>query len=192
MGTRILIVLVVIIVLLAVLAVVLGANRKDETSEQDDVKAGKTGMAPLLERAFGWMSPKFDLADLTITGATLDREKRTFSLQQDQQVTLRVRQDKDAGPNDCRSLTLALVSPATTGHGPEVLRLQQASITPPLPQDFSGPDENTQFLPVPPPEDEPEVQLDTPKNLRECAIPVFRNGATIVLKATRACTVEIR
>lgn len=192
MGTRILIVLVVIIVLLAVLAVVLGANRKDATSEQNDVKAGKTGMAPVLERAFGWMSPTFDLADLTIEGANLDRGKRTFALQQDQQVTVRVKPDPDAGPNDCRSLTLALVSPATNGHQPRVLDVVSATIVPPVPKDSAGPKAGSQFLPVPPPEEKPEVELDTPKKLRECAIPVFRNGATIVLVAKRACTVEIR
>jgi hypothetical protein len=191
MGTRLLIVLVVIIVLLAVLAVVLGANRKPPADEETDVKKGNTGMAPLLERTFGWMAPHFDLADLTVEGADLDREKRTLTLQQNQKVTLHVKAKPDAGPNDCRSLTLALTLPSTTGHGPEVLRIESANILPPVPKGSESP-KSGQFLPVPPPDEKPDVSLDTPKNPRACAIPVFRNGATVVLVATRACTVEIR
>lgn len=193
MGTRILIILVVIIVLLAVLAVVLGANRKDAKSEKDDVKGGKTGMAPLLDRAFGWMSPEFDLADLTITGATLDREKRTVSLKVDQEVTFKVKARPQDGPNDCRNLTLVMVTPPATGHAPEVVKLVSAMLVPPLPKDVKAPDAG-QFLPIPPPDEdeEPEVKIDTPKKFGECAIPVFRGGGTFVLKAIRACTLEIR
>ena len=115
MSTRILIILVVIIILLAVLAMVLGANRKDAKSGQSDVKSGKTGMAPFLDRAFGWMSPSFDLADLTISGATLDKEKRTVSLTVDQEVTFKVKARPKDGPNDCRNLTLVFAD--TKGDG---------------------------------------------------------------------------
>lgn len=193
MGTRVLIVLVVIIVLLAVLAVVLGANRTDAKSEKDDVRSGKTGMAPFLDRAFGWLSPEFDLADLTITGATLDKEKRTVSLKVDQEVTFKVKARPEDGPNDCRTLTVVLVTPTPTGHGPEVVQLMSAMLIPPLPKEVTAPDVG-QFLPIPPPDkdEEPEVKLDTPKKFGECAIPVFRGGGTIVLKAIRACTLEIR
>lgn len=193
MGTRILIILVVIILLLAVLAVVLGANRKDAESEENDVKGGKTGMAPLLERAFGWMSPEFDLRDLRIEGAKLDEKTRTLVLKADQQVTITVKAKPADGPNDCRSLTLALASPKATGHTPEVVHLVSATLVQ-LPKDVEEPDDDEQFLPIPPPDkdDEAEVKIDMPKNFGECAIPVFRGGGTIVLKAVRACTLEIR
>lgn len=192
MSTRILIILVVIIILLAVLAMVLGANRKDAKSEQSDVKSGKTGMAPFLDRAFGWMSPSFDLADLTISGATLDKEKRTVSLTVDQEVTFKVKARPKDGPNDCRNLTLVLLTPKATGHTPEVLRLVSATLVPPLPKDVKAPQGDKQFLPIPPPDEEPEAKIDTPKKFGECAIPVFRGGGIIVLTATRACTLEIR
>lgn len=194
MGTRILIILVVIIVLLAVLAVVLGANRKDAKSEESDVKSGKTGMAPFLDRAFGWMSPEFDLRDLRIDGAQLDEKKRTLVLKADQQVTITIKAKPGDGPNDCRTLTLALVVPEAKGHTPEVVHLVSATLAQ-LPKDVEEPDDDRQFLPIPPPEkkeDEPEVKLDMPKKFGECAIPVFRGGGTIVLKAVRACTLEIR
>lgn len=194
MSTRILIVLVIIIVLLAVVAVVLGANRKDADSEKDDVKGGKTGMAPFLDRAFGWMSPSFDLDDLTVTGAALDKEKRTLSLKVDEEVTLKVKARPNDGPNDCRNLTLILVTPTATGHTPEVLHLVSATLVPPLPKEVKAPKGGKQFLPIPRPEEdeEPEVKIDRPKKFGECAIPVFRGGGTIVFKAIRACTVEIR
>lgn len=193
MSTRILIILVIIIVLLAVVAVVLGANRKDADSEKDDVKGGKTGMAPFLDRAFGWLSPEFDLQDLRIDGATLDEKTRTLVLKADQQVTIIVKPKPDDGPNDCRSLTLALVAPKATGHAPEVLHLVSATLAK-LPKDVEEPDDDKQFLPIPPPDedDDQEVKIDTPKKFGECAIPVFRGGGTIVFKAIRACTVEIR
>jgi len=190
MGTRVLIVLVVIIILLAVVAVVLGANRKDAKSEKNDVKGGKAGMAPYLDRVFGWMSPKFDLADLTVTGAVLDKQKRTMSLKVDQEVTFKVKARPEDGPNDCRSLTLALVSPTEIKSGSEVLRLNTATF-PPLPDGVDAP-EAGQFLPVPPPDKEPEVKVDMPRKTSECAIPIFRGGGTLVFTATRACTLEIR
>lgn len=194
MSTRILIILVVIIVLLAVVAIVLGANRKNAASEKDDVRSGKTGMAPFLDRAFGWMSPGFDLEDLRIEGATLDLKSRSLTLKADQQVTITVKPKPDDGPNDCRNLTLVLVTPKATGPTPEVLRLVSATLVPPLPDKVKAPDGNKQFLPIPPPDDDekPQVAVEAPKKPGECAIPVFRGGGTIVLKAIRACTFEIR
>ncbi len=195
MGNRVLIVLVVIIILLAVVAVVLGANRKDKKQENAEVKGGKTGMAPFLDRAFGWMSPKFDLADLTVSGATLNQEKRTVSLSAEQQVTFTVKPKPGAGPNDCRSLTLALVSPKVTGPGAEVVKVVTATLNPPVPKDVKAPKEEKPLFPVPPPDKDdevPDVKLDTPKKYDECAIAVFSGGATVVLKAMRTCTLEIR
>jgi hypothetical protein len=193
MSTRILIVLVVIVVLLAVLAVVLGANRKGRESEEKDVKGGRTGMAPFLDRAFGWMAPRFDLADLSVQGATIDREKRTLVLNADQKFTLTVKAKPDADVNSCRSLKLVLTTPKATIGGPAALMLTDITLRPPLPDpdEFEPPDTG-QLLPNNRLEPDPITNKIDPERVDECAIPVFRGGATIVLEAKRACTVEVR
>jgi hypothetical protein len=194
MGTRILIVLVVLVVLLAVLAIVLGANRKDRAAEKNDAKTGDPpAYAGLLDGAFGWMAPTgFDLKNLqSVDGAVLNKEKRTLVFTSDKKVTITVRNDPEADPNSCRSLTLALVQPKVTGPGAAIVELQSAAFAQPLPDKFEQPDAG-QFLP------NPKVKADRwskkidPKKYGECTIPVFKGGATIVLLPKRDCTVEIR
>ena len=189
MNTRILIVLVVIIVLLAVVAVVISAKRTGGAGEEQGVKRHPPGYTRVLDRAFGWMSPKFDLADLTVSGATLQDRRLTLAV--DQRVTLTVKTDPKADRNSCRSLTLALVTPQATGPGPQAVVLEDISLNPPLPDDFEQP-ETGQLLPNARLEPDPITKRIDPKKFGECAIPVFRGGATIVITAKRACTVEVR
>ena len=193
MGTRILIVLVVIIVLLAVLAVVLGANRKDADQEEAEVKSGRTGMAPVLDRFFGWMSPRFDLADLVSEGATIDREKGTLTVRAGQKFTLTVKPDADAGINSCRSLTFVLLGAKAALGGPPALQLNEITLHQPLPdpEEFDPPDPG-QLLPNIHLEPDPITKQIDPQRIGECAIPVFRGGGRLVLEAKRDCTVELR
>lgn len=194
MGTRILIVLVVIIVLLAVLAMVLGANRKDRAAEKKDAKKGDPpAYTGLLDGAFGGMVPQgFDLKQLgSVDGAVLNKEKRTMAFTSEQKVTITVKNDPEADPNSCRSLTLVLVQPLVTAPGAAVIELDSATLAKPLPDEFEQP-ESGQILPNPNVKKNRWSGKTDSKKYGECTIPVFKGGATIVLLPKRDCTVEIR
>lgn len=192
MSTRILIVLMVVVVALTVVAVVLGTGRPaseaERKRERDAVRNDKPAYAGWLDRAFGGLAPGFDLRDLTVSGATLKERRLTLAL--DQQVTFTVAAKPGADPNSCRSLTLVLVAPQATGPLPPALQLISCALAPPLPEDFDEP--SGQLLPNAKLEPDPITGRIDPRKHGECAIPVFRGGARIVMTAKRACTVEIR
>lgn len=192
MGTRILIILVVLVVLLAIVALVIGASRPEPGTEREAVRRQPPGYARLLDRAFGWMAPGFDLTDLTISGATLDG--RRLILRADQEITLRVKPKPDADRNSCRSLTLALQMPTANGPTPMAVELEDITLNGPLPDEPEPfePPEPGQLLPNARLEPDPITGRIDPRKFAECAIPVFRGGATIVLRAQRDCTIEIR
>jgi hypothetical protein len=192
MSTRILIVLVVVIVALAVVAVVLGSDRPagkaGRDQERERAKADKPAYTGWLARAFGGLAPGFDLRDLTVAGATLTERRLVLAL--NQQVTFTVAARPEADRNSCRSLTLALIAPQATGPLPPALVIDSCALAPPLPEDFDPP--AGQLLPNAKLEPDPVTKRIDPRKYGECAIPVFRGGARIVLTAKRACTVEIR
>ena len=189
MNTRILIVLVVIIVLLTVVAVVMGATRKESADDKKQAASKPPAYTHWLDRAFGWMSPGFDLDDLSVSGATLKERRLTLAV--DQKVMLTVKAKPDADINSCRSLTLDLVSPTVSGPAPQIVLLDDITLKPPLPDGFDKPDTG-QLLPNARLEPDPITKKIDPKKFGECAIPVFKGGAIIVLTAKRACTLEIR
>lgn len=192
MGNRILIILVVIVVLLAVVAVVIGARRPDPKQEREAIQRRPPRYAQILDQAFGWIVPGFDLGDVSITGATLDG--RRLFLRADRDVTLEVHPKPDADRNSCRSLTLVLQTPAVSGPSPAVVNLKDITLNGPLPDDpepFTPP-ETGQLLPNAHLKPDPITGRIDSRKFAECAIPVFRGGAIIILRAVRDCTVEIR
>lgn len=187
MSPRILIIIAIVVISLAVTTVVLGARRDKPADEKKSVQSHQPGFAAVLGNAFSWFSPKFDLAQVTITGATL--QQRSLTLKKDQKITLTVGKDPDGDANSCRNLTLSIKTPSSVTASQQLVELTAVTMRPPLPKDYEKPDTGI-VLPNIRLEPDPLTKKIDPERLRSCSLPFFSGGGSYQLEAIAACTVE--